>query len=129
MIVVSNRIGATRSLVAADQFTTEADTVPPAGKGAGFRPHELLEAALASCTAITLRTFADERDIALEAVTVSVELDRSHANETLFRTEIDLEGEISDGERILLLNAARSCPVRKTLSRQLSFAATETLHE
>ncbi len=122
MVVVRNRIGATKSLVAADQFTTEADTTPPAGKGAGFRPHELLEAALASCAAISLRMFADERGIALEAVAVCVELDRSHTDATVFRTTIDLEGDLSDRERMLLLQAGRSCPVRRTLSRRLSFA-------
>lgn len=52
MVIVNNRAGATKSLVATERFITESDTTPPAGKGAGFRPHELLEAALASCTAI-----------------------------------------------------------------------------
>ncbi len=127
MIVVRNRFGATRSLVAADQFITEADTTPPAGKGAGFRPHELLEAALASCAAISLRMFATERGIALETVAVSVELDRSHTDETVCRTSIDLEGDLSERERTLLLQAARSCPVRRTLSRRLSFADSEML--
>ena len=125
MIVVKNQLGATKSLVAAGQFTTEADTSPPAGKGAAFRPHELLEAALASCTAITLRMVADERDLALESVSVSVEVDRSNAEETVFRATIDLRGDLSDAERRLLMKAAQACPVRKTLSKRLSFAEVE----
>jgi len=127
MVIVKNRAGATKSLVATDRFTTESDTTPPAGKGAGFRPHELLEAALASCTAITLRMFADAQGLALDVVTVSVEVDRSHAEEVVLSTTIAFEGELSDAERKLLLKAARSCPVRKTLSKRFSFSEAEAL--
>jgi putative redox protein len=126
MIVVENQAGATKSSVAANQFITEADTTPPAGKGAGFRPHELLESALASCTAITLRMIADQRGLNLSSVTVSVEVDRSNTEETVFRTKIDMKGELSADERELLLSSARTCPVRKTLSKQLTFADAET---
>lgn len=125
MTIVTNRAGATESLVAAGKSTTRADTSPPAGKGAGFRPHELLEAALASCTAITLRMLADARGLALEAVIVSVKLDRSNPEETTFRTHVDLKGELSEGERELLLSGVQACPVRRTLSKRLSFVDQE----
>jgi putative redox protein len=127
MILVTNRAGATQSLVAAGKFSTQSDATPPAGKGAGFRPHELLEAALASCTAITLRMLADERGLALEAAVVSVELDRSNPQETTFRTLIDLRGELSEDQRDFLVRAARACPVRKTLSKRLSFIDADVL--
>jgi len=127
MTVVTNRAGETKSLVAAGSFTTESDTQPPAGKGAGFRPHELLEAALASCTAITLRMLADKRGLALEAAIVRVELDRSDPEEVTFRIQIDLEGELSEAEREFLLSGARACPVRKTLSKRLSFSDAQML--
>lgn len=129
MIVVENRAGATKSLVAANQFVTEADTTPPAGRGDGFRPHELLEAALASCTAITLRMIADQRALNLDSITVSVEVDRSNADETVFQTKINLMGHLSDDERELLVRSARTCPVRKTLSKQLTFTETETARD
>jgi putative redox protein len=127
MIVVSNRRGATKSVVAAGRIITESDTSPPAGKGAGFRLHELFEAALASCTATTLRMFADAQGLALAAVTVSVEVDRSHGLETVLSTTIEFEGALSESERRLLLKAARSCPVRKTLSKRLRFTHAEAL--
>ncbi|MDR3436603.1 OsmC family protein [Telmatospirillum sp.] len=119
--VASNTEGATKSVVSAGQWKIDADTTPPAGRGDGVRPHRLLEAAVASCMAITLRMIADERGIALESADVTVEVDRTHAEETVFRTTIELKGALSVAERGLQMKAVRLCPVRKTLSKRLSF--------
>jgi putative redox protein len=56
------------------QHHTAADNTPEkGGQGAGFRPHELLEAALASCTNIRLRMYADNYRIHLVGVRTTVE--------------------------------------------------------
>jgi putative redox protein len=47
------------------------------GLGNGFRPHELLEAALASCINITIRMIAKEKKIKMDHVSTIVELERS----------------------------------------------------
>jgi putative redox protein len=49
------------------------------GAGCGFGPHQLLEAALATCLTITLRKFAAEHHFPLESAAVEVRLDRSQA--------------------------------------------------
>jgi len=121
MVVANNAAGATKTILAAGERQIETDTTPPAGKGDGIRPHQLLEAALASCMAITLRMVADERGIALRSADVTMEVDRSHSEETVFRASIDLHGALSEAERGLLLKAVRLCPVRKTLSKPISF--------
>jgi putative redox protein len=122
MVTASNKAGTTKSVVSAGALTLPADTKPPAGKGDGFGPHQLLESALASCIVITLRMIADERGLALDAADVTVEVDRSNAEETVFRTAIDLKGALSDAERALLMRAVQRCPVRKTLSKRIAFA-------
>ena len=124
MVVAGNGAGATKTILAAGERRIDADTTPPAGRGDGVRPHQLLEAAVAGCMAITLRMIADERGIALQSADVTVEIDRSHAEETVFRTTIELKGALSDAERSLLMKAVRLCPVRKTLSKRLSFVET-----
>jgi putative redox protein len=121
MIIANNAEGATKAVLFAGERRIESDTTPPAGKGDGIRPFQLLEAALASCIAITLRMAADERRIALQSVDVTVEVDRSRDEETVFRTSIDLHGAHADAERDLLLEVARLCPVRKALSGTISF--------
>ena len=91
------------------------------GQGDGFRPHELLEAALASCVSMTVRMYADHHAIPLNSVTAKVTLDRSHPDETVFQYEIDVEGDLTPEQKDKLLHAASACPVRKTLSKRIRF--------
>ncbi len=91
------------------------------GSESGVRPHELLEAALASCINITLRMYADQHGMALSDVTTRVKLDRSNPEETVFEYEITLQGTLSEQDRARLLSVAANCPVRKTLSKRMGF--------
>jgi putative redox protein len=83
MITAGNDATATRSKVSNGVHAIEADTKPPLGRSEGLGPHELLEASLASCLAITLRMVAMERGIALKQLRVRVELDRTDPAKTV----------------------------------------------
>lgn len=91
------------------------------GSGAGFRPHELLEAALASCMNITLRIFAEKHSIPLTSVSTTVKLDRNIPDKAIFNYALELTGPLSESDHQLLTEAARSCPVRQTLSKKIAF--------
>jgi putative redox protein len=91
------------------------------GNGDGFRPHDLLEAALAACVNITVRMFAERHAIPLRSVAAKVTLDRSKPDETVFRYEVLLDGDLTDEQKAKLLLAAGACPVRKTLSKSIRF--------
>lgn len=96
-------------------------TTDKGGSGDGFRPHELLEAALASCMNMTIRMFAEKYSIPLHSVSTTVELDRSNPDETIFNYKLDLAGPLSDDQRQHLIRAVQHCPVWQTLSKKLSF--------
>lgn len=91
------------------------------GGGEGFRPHELLEAALSNCMNMTLRMYADRYLIPLSGVAVTVKLDRSKPDEVIFDYALEFMGPLSDTDRQRLVEIARSCPVRQTLSKKVSF--------
>ncbi|MBI3808550.1 MAG: OsmC family protein [Nitrospirae bacterium] len=93
------------------------------GSESGFRPHDLLEAALASCINMTLRMYADQHNIPLSGVTTRVTLDRTHPVETVFEYGIELHGSLSQDHRDRLLEVAKKCPVRQTLSKSIGFRA------
>jgi putative redox protein len=102
------------------------DTVPEhGGQSAGFRPHDLLEAALASCICTIVRIAADKRGIPLAGVRVSVALNRENTEESVFITSIELEGDLSPEQRDTLLRSASACPVKKTLSKRIVFQAAQ----
>jgi putative redox protein len=91
------------------------------GQNSGFRPHDLLEAALASCVSMTVRMYADHHAIPLASVTAKVTLDRSQVDEIVFRYEVDVDGDLTPEQKDRLLQAARACPVRQTLSKKIRF--------
>jgi putative redox protein len=96
-------------------------TIDKGGNNSGFRPHELLEAALASCLNIQIRMYAEHNGIDLTKINVTVALDRNKPEDAIFDYKIDLEGNFSEIEKIKMLRAAETCPVKKTLSRNISF--------
>lgn len=120
-MIIANNNTSTQTSVSSTGYSLTADTTPPKGAGEGFRPHELLEAALASCTAITLRLVAQERGISLKHLSVKVDLDRSDVARPTFCTNIELDADLSEADRKTLIAAARLCPVRKTLSKTIAF--------
>jgi len=92
------------------------------GTGTSFRPHELLEAALATCINVTLRMYAEKHGVPLDDVVTEVKLDSSSPDESIFRYDIELLGRnLTEEQRSKLLEIARACSVRRTLSKPVRF--------
>ncbi|MFN0093055.1 MAG: OsmC family protein [Acidimicrobiales bacterium] len=89
---------------------------------AGFGPHELLEAALAGCAAITLRIAAEKYGLALHEAAVTVTLERGD-DDAVFTCEVELTGELSAADRRRLVATVARCPVAKTLVKQVKVIA------
>ena len=78
-------------------------------------PDDLLEASLASCTAITLRMYADRKQWNVDSIEVSVSVERVGNNKTVFTRKISFTGEMETEQKERLLQIAKACPVSKTL--------------
>ena len=92
------------------------------GTGTSFRPHELLEAALATSVNVTLRMYAEKHGVPLDDVVTEVKLDSSSPDESILRYEIELLGRnLTEEQRSELLEVARGCSVRRTLSKPIRF--------
>ena len=100
------------------------------GKDAGMSPYELLLASLGSCTAITLRMYADRKKWNLREVKVHLEHYKQHAKDASdcsnsstkidkFIREIKLKGNLTDEQKQRLLQIANRCPVHKTLENTI----------
>ncbi|MFB7632262.1 OsmC family protein [Streptomyces sp. NPDC056149] len=97
-----------------------ADTLK-AGVGGttGMRPHELLEASLATCMTISARMALAELGAAEAEVSVRVRLEREETA-TRFHYELLLAPEL-EAHRPAVLERLACSPVRTTLSKPLSF--------
>jgi len=105
------------------------------GKDAGMSPYELLMASLGSCTAITLRMYADRKKWDLREVKVHLEHFKQHAKDSescsesnnkidKFVREIKLEGELTEEQKQRLLQIANRCPVHRTLENKIEIETT-----
>ena len=72
---------------------------------------------------LTITAVAEIKKISLDDVVVNVnELDdEPQVGQTSFTVGIELSGNLTQRETILLYNSARNCDVHKLLSSQLSF--------
>ena len=97
-----------------------ADTVKDGtGGSAGLRPHELLEASLATCMTISARMTLSDLGIADGEVRVRVHLERERSG-TRFRYELILDPAL-EPHRAAVTESIERSPVRSTLSKQLTF--------
>ena len=90
--------------------------VEKGGAGNGFGPHELLEAALATCLTMTAQMYAAKHDLPLRAVRCEVHLDRSQPDAVALDYTLALDGPLTDEQSARLREAASRCPVARTLS-------------
>jgi len=103
--------------IRAHSFT--ADTaVDGGGSDAGPSPHDLYDAALASCKALTVTWYARHKGLPLTDVRVECERDASEERHGVYKlaTRLHLAGELTDAQRHELLAVAEKCPVHKLMS-------------
>lgn len=98
-------------------FTADAST---AGGGADSAPgpHDLFDAALASCKAITAMWYAKRHAIPLERVETHVETDASDEAKGHYRMRVRVElfGPLTPEQRAQVHRAIAACPIHKLMT-------------
>lgn len=100
------------------------------GTNSGPNPYDLLAAALAACTSMTLRLYCDRKGWPLEAVMVEVRHEKAHVEDCeaceqptahidLFEQRIRVEGALDAAQQRRLLKIADRCPVQRTLTSEV----------
>jgi putative redox protein len=85
------------------------------GLDAGPTPSELLIAALASCTSITLRMYADRKSWAIDAIHVRVTSTRAPDKSLSIERVLSFDGVLTDEQKSRLADIAERTPVTLAL--------------
>jgi uncharacterized OsmC-like protein/alpha-beta hydrolase superfamily lysophospholipase len=106
------------------------EPVAAGGRDSGPNPYDYLSIALGACTSMTLRAYANHKNLALGRVSVAVRHGKTPAEHCAdcgavaegrvgkidrFERVISVEGELDDALRAKLLEIAGKCPVHRTL--------------
>lgn len=97
------------------------------GADLGPRPHELMLGALASCTAITLRMYADRKQWSIGPIRITTTMERTQRGaevETRISIDVQLDASVPEEQRQRLAVIARSCPVHRTLENPIHLRAS-----
>jgi uncharacterized OsmC-like protein/alpha/beta superfamily hydrolase len=111
------------------------EPVKAGGLDTGPNPYDLLLAGLGACTSMTLRLYADRKQLPLERVSVKLNHSRIHAADCetcetkegmldRIDKEITVEGPLDADARARLLEIAEKCPVNRTLKSEIDIRGT-----
>lgn len=120
-----------------DSHHWQADEpVKVGGKNTGPDPYEHLLAAVGSCTAMTVRMYANRKKWPLDDVKIHLRHSRQHSTDCeqcedepkqldVIERELEFVGDLSDEQRSRLLEIADRCPVHRTLTGTLAITSKD----
>jgi len=104
-------------------------SVEKGGEGSGPSPHDLYDAALGACKALTVLWYAKDKHIPVQGIEVSVERDASQERAGIYRLSVvlSLTGDLSATQRQELLRVAHKCPIHKLMTEVTTEISTALL--
>lgn len=102
------------------------EEVEKGGEDTGPAPHELLLAALGSCTAMTLKVYAERKGWHLRNVQVVLTGEKTTEGLVITR-HLEIDGDIDAEQRQRLLEIADKCPVHRSLTGTITIRTSLTL--
>lgn len=107
-----------------NQITSDAG-VKDGGTATGMSPHELVESALAACTAITVTMYAQRKNWPLQDINVQVEITKEEKGETEIQRRIHFIGDLTAEQHQRLVEIANKCPIHRLLESHITIATSE----
>lgn len=94
------------------------------GTDEGMPPAALLLASLGSCTAITIRMYADRKNIPLDSIKIHLSIskeDQLDEGKTI-SVKLEFTGDLTSEQLNRLVEISEKCPIHKILSNPIRIA-------
>jgi putative redox protein len=91
------------------------EPIEDGGQDKGLNPFELILAGLATCTTATVKMYADRKGWEISQISIKAILEESDDSQVI-KTNIEINGNITEEQKNRLLVIAKKCPVHKLLS-------------
>jgi putative redox protein len=93
------------------------EPIPQGGQDKGPKPSELLLASLGTCISITLRMYAEHKDLPVENISVRLKRDLPQKNEPArINVDIALRGDFDEPQLKRMRAIAKRCPVSRFIT-------------
>lgn len=120
----------TQEITVGKHTLTADEPIASGGNDAGPSPYDFILIGLGACTSMTLRMYAELKKIPLKKVIVKLTYNKIHAQDCLncdnsnsridhIDRVIELQGKLSQEQRMKLLEIANKCPVHRTLTSKI----------
>jgi putative redox protein len=130
VVVRGSAGGFAQEIVIGRHHLTADEPASMGGTESGPSPYELLLAGLGACTSMTVALYARRREWPLLEVSVRMRHSKIHAEDCescetkeglldRIESQIELVGNLSVEQRAKLLEIAKKCPVRRTLTSEI----------
>jgi putative redox protein len=118
MISISNEKGLLQRINIGPHTLHSDVSVELGGEGSAPDPHDLFDAALGACKALTLALYAKQRSLPLEGLDVTLSRDNSQERQGVYglTVELTLHGALDEAQRQQLLRVADKCPIHKLMT-------------
>jgi len=131
VLVRSGKTGFQTEIIANGHRLIADEPIPAGGADTGPSPYDFLVASLGSCTAMTIRMYADRKQWPLEQVVVRLKHEKIHAEDCRsceakegkldhITREIEPIGPLSKKQCERLVEIANRCPVHRTLTSEIT---------
>jgi putative redox protein len=129
--VIVRSTNSLRNDIEAGPYTLVGDEpVEAGGTATGPTPYDFLNAALGTCTSMTIHVVARRENIPIESIEITVSNDRMYAKDCAdctstegyihrFTVSIRVTGDLTPAQRERILTVAKRCPVAKTLMSEI----------
>jgi putative redox protein len=108
---------------------TGDELVENGGKDQGPTPTELVLSGLATCTAATMKMYADRKEWPLDRINIDIGIRTARHEDGTQTAHIErvirIEGPLSDQQKDRLLQIAEKCPVHRLLTQEVRIATRQ----